>query len=121
MKTIYATLVLLVSFSVYSSTLPIKNTLCDTSKTEVNPQPSARSISGLKIVDCESKKLGKYIFIVSEFYTKKKVSFFNKQGQKVYTTRTVGAPIYLSKLKKGTYYLKIVEKGKVELTQYIIE
>lgn len=121
MKTIYTTLVLLVSFSVYSSTLPIKNTLCCAYKTDVTPQPTAKKILGLKIVDCESKKLGKYIFIISELYTKKKVSFFNKNGKKVLTTKTVGAPIYLSKLEKGTYYLKIVEKGKVELTQYIIE
>ncbi|SFA98908.1 hypothetical protein SAMN05660845_1177 [Flavobacterium swingsii] len=79
------------------------------------PAPKSNYIAGLKIINNASQKHGKLIYIVSDIYTAKKVSFFNKKGKEVFTTSTIGSPIYLSKFKKGTYTIKIVEDGKTEI------
>lgn len=122
MKTIYASLILFISYISYSNTLPVRNDFCNTiNNSEITPTTaSSKNISGLKIITGESKKLGKYLFIVSDLYTKKKVSFFNKKAEKKYTTKTLGKPIYLSKLKKGTYNIKIVEQNKVDFIRFDI-
>jgi hypothetical protein len=84
------------------------------------PVPKNNYISGLKIINNDSQKHGKLIYIVSDVYTTKKVSIFDKNGKKVFTTSTIGSPIYLSKFKKGIYTIKIVEDGKTETKAFAI-
>ncbi|WP_394759307.1 hypothetical protein [Flavobacterium sp.] len=86
----------------------------------IKPVAKSSSISGLKIINYDSKKYGKLIYIVSDIYTMKKISFFNKKGRKIFTTSTIGSPIYLSKFKKGVYTIKVVENDKTEIKEYII-
>lgn len=108
MKTIYFLLVL--SFTAIS-----------TNAFNSNPEPTKTAISGLKIVSYDSPKNGKHIYIVSDLYTKKKITFFNKKGEKVYSKATVGSPIYLSKFEKGKYTVKIKEDKKTEFKEITIE
>lgn len=108
MKTIY--LFLLVSFA----------TFANNPKNE-NPTPAKNNISGLKIVSYDSQKNGKHIYVVSDLYTKKKITFYNNEGDKVYSTKTIGAAIYLSKFKKGKYTVKIVEGKKQEVKEFNID
>jgi hypothetical protein len=84
-----------------------------------DPKNSA-AITGLKIVTCDSQKYGKHIYITSDFYTEKKVDFYNATGEKVYTIDTVGSPIYLSELKKGTYRIKIMEGKKTAIKEFVV-
>jgi hypothetical protein len=84
------------------------------------PISESDSILGLKIINNDSQKKGKLIYIISDMYTMKNISFFNKKGRKVYTTSTVGAPIYLSRFKKGVYTVKVVENEKTETKEIII-
>ncbi|MES2812905.1 MAG: hypothetical protein V4670_10590 [Bacteroidota bacterium] len=108
MKTIYFLLVL--SLTTFS-----------TNAFNNNPEPVKSAISGLKIVSYESQKNGKHIYIVSDLYTKKKITFYNEKGEKVYTKATIGSPIYLSKFKKGKYTVKIKEDKKTEFKEITIE
>jgi len=108
MKTIY--LFLLVSFA----------TFANNPKSE-NPNPTKSNISGLKIVSFDSQKNGKHIYVVSDLYTQKKITFYDNDGNKVYSTKTIGSAIYLSKFKKGTYTVKIKEDKKTEFKEITIE
>jgi uncharacterized membrane protein len=108
MKTIY--LFLLVSFA----------TFANNPKNE-NPNPTRNTISGLKIVSYDSQKNGKHIYVVSDIYTKKKITFYNNEGDKVFSTKTVGSAIYLSQFKKGKYTVKIVEGKKQEIKEFTVE
>lgn len=84
------------------------------------PISESDSILGLKIINNDSQKKGKLIYIISDMYTMKNISFFNKKGRKVYTTSTVGAPIYLSRFKKGVYTVKVVENERTETKEITI-
>ncbi|MEO8234058.1 MAG: hypothetical protein ABI549_01475 [Flavobacterium sp.] len=128
MKTIY--LLLLLSLNSIANTTNPENYINENPKTtietfcnnEIIKEPSSESdsISGLKIVSYDSQKHGKHIYIISDMYTMKKISFFNKKGRKVFTTSTIGSPIYLSKFKKGAYTIKIVENEKTETKEFSI-
>lgn len=80
----------------------------------------SNSISGLKIVSCDSQKNGKHIYIISDMYVRKKVHFYNAMGEKVYSVSTVGSPIYLSKIEKGAYKIKITEGNKTEIKDFVV-
>ena len=116
MKTI--SLFLLVSFFSFANntTKPIPTRVTDSIKSNYPSlnQVTDISNSNFKIVSCDSKKMGKHIYVISDSYTKKKVTFYAPTGEKVYGIKTTGTPIYLSKLPKGNYKIKIVEgKNKV--------
>lgn len=122
MKTIY--LFLLLSLSAvaknnvrYTDSIVCKNEI---SKNEIEPTKS-NAIAGLKIVSYTSEKFGKHIYIVSDMYTKKKAFFYNEKGRLVYSIRTVGSPIYMSKLDKGNYTVKIIEGKKTEMRELTVE
>ncbi len=126
MKTIY--LLLLVSLNTLANNTVKVNLELGNTNPEVNqiittdkpdPQNNA-AITGLKIVSCNSQKYGKHIYITSDFYTEKKVDFYNAAGEKVYTIDTVGSPIYLSELKKGTYKIKIIEGKKTATKEFVV-
>ena len=126
MKTIY--LLLLVSLSTLANNtvkekFAIGNTNPETKQTIMtdNPDPKNNAvIGGLKIVSCESQKYGKHIYITSDLYVEKKVDFYNAMGVKVYTIATVGSPIYLSELEKGTYKVKIIEGNKTSVKEFVV-
>lgn len=123
MKTIY--LLLLLSLNSIASTtnkeIAITTNANDTIEIFCDkPVPKNNYISGLKIINNDSQKYGKLIYIVSDIYTTKEVSFFNKKGRKVFKTSTIGSPIYLSKFKKGIYTIKVIEDGKTEIKEYAI-
>lgn len=84
---------------------------------ETNP---IKGISGLEITTYKTKKLGIHIYIISEYYSEKKVEFIDKNGKVVYTKNTAGAPIQLSKIKAGNYMLKITENDKSATVYYEI-
>ena len=88
--------------------------------TTFKTEPKSSSISGLKIVSCDSQKYGKHIYVVSDMYTKKKITFYNDKGEKVYTKATVGSPIYLSNFERGNYVIKIKEAGKTEIKEITV-
>lgn len=115
MKTFFLTLVfgLMTIGTMNASENPHKN------KTTLDSIES-NSIAGLKIIASESQKFGKLIYIVSDEYVQKKVTFINTKGKKVYSKTTIGSPIYLSKLEKGTYTVKIKEGSKTETKQFLI-
>lgn len=79
------------------------------------------TISGLKIVSSESQKFGKLIYVVSDEYVQKKVTFINTKGKKVYSKTTIGSPIYLSKLEKGSYMVKIKEGSKIDTKHFTVD
>ncbi len=83
-------------------------------------EPKSSNISGLKIVTCDSQKYGRHIYVVSDMYTKKKITFYNDKGEKVYAKATVGSPIYLSKFEKGNYVIKIKEGKKTEIKELTV-
>ena len=85
-----------------------------------NPNPKKNNIAGLKIITRDSKTYGKHIYIISDLYIKKKVSIYNETGKKVYSTSTVGSPIYLSKMEKGEYTIKIKEGSKTEIKDLVV-
>ena len=123
MKTIYFLLLLSLNSIANTTNKEIAINLKSNNTIEVfsdEPTPKKNYISGLKIINFDSQKYGKHIYIVSDIYTTKKVSFFNEKGKKIYTTSTIGSPIYLSKFKKGIYIIKIIEDGKTETKAYAI-
>lgn len=119
MKTFYLALILSISVGVNVANAKNSNEEIDSSK--VKTEKPLKSISGLKIVNCNSEKMGKHIYVVSDLYTKKRIAIFNENGQKVYSVATVGSPIYLSNFKKGTYKLKVTEEGKTAFEKLIVE
>lgn len=122
MKTIYLFLLLSLN-AVANNNIKYMDSIINpasTSKNEIEPAKS-NSISGLKIVTYTSEKLGKHIYIVSDIYTKKKAYFYNENGKLVYSIRTVGSPIRMSKLDKGTYKIRIVEGKKTEMRELTVE
>ena len=123
MKTIYFLLLLSLNSIANTTSKEIAINVKPNSKIEAfcnKPVPKNNYISGLKIINNDSQKYGKLIYIVSDIYTTKEVSFFNKKGEKVFKTSTIGSPIYLSKFKKGIYTIKVVEDGKTEIKEYAI-
>ncbi|TGD58434.1 T9SS type A sorting domain-containing protein [Flavobacterium humi] len=129
MKIIY--LFLLVNFSALAniSTDSVKGNIQNAEAIVKTEDPVAavavkktksNSISGLKIVTCDSQKSGKHIYIISDMYVRKKVHFYNATGEKVYSISTVGSPIYLSKMEKGTYKIKVTEGNKTETKDFVI-
>lgn len=92
--------------------------LCDTIS---DPKAEKNTITGLKIVTCDSQKFGKHIYIVSDMYVEKKVCFYNATGEKVYTTSTIGSPIYLSEIEKGIYKVEITEGEKIEIKSFEVK
>ncbi len=89
-------------------------------KVSFDNQPEKR-ISGLNIVAYETKKLGKHIYIVSDHYTKKKVEIINQNGKVIYTTKTVGSPIKISKFESGIYKIKVTEDKNTQIVEYKID
>ncbi|MGH2667195.1 T9SS type A sorting domain-containing protein [Flavobacterium sp.] len=81
----------------------------------------SNSIAGLKIVTCDSQKSGKHIYVISDLYVRKKVHFYNATGERVYSVSTVGSPIYLSKMEKGMYKVKITEGNKTEIKNFEVK
>ncbi|WP_395047979.1 hypothetical protein [Flavobacterium sp.] len=123
MKTIYFLLLLSLSCIANTTNKEIAINVNPTNTIETfsdGPIPKNNYISGLKIINDNSRKYGKLIYIVSDIYTTKKISLFNKKGKKVFTISTIGSPIYLSKFKKGTYTIKVVEDGKTEIKEFTI-
>lgn len=126
MKTIY--FLLLISLNSFaSSTVNENNGIINPNakakhqnSTVINPTSKDSSIAGFKIVTCESPKYGRHIYITSDLYVKKKVSFYNNMGKKVYSTSTVGSPIYLSKIENGLYKVKITEGKKTEIKDLVV-
>lgn len=89
--------------------------VCDTVS---DPKSEKNTITGLKIITCDSQRFGKHIYVVSDLYVEKKVSFYNAAGEKVYSTSTVGSPIYLSEIKKGVYKVEVMEGEKIETKNF---
>jgi hypothetical protein len=108
MKTIY--FLLLTSFALFAN-----------NPNNENPKPAKSNIYGLKIVSYESKVKGKHIYVVSEIYSKKKITITDEAGKKVYETSTFGSAIYLSYFKKGNYKMKIQEGTKIDVKDLVIE
>ena len=79
------------------------------------------SISGLKIVTCTSKKYGKHIYVISDMYVMKKVRIYNTSGEKVLAVSTVGSPIYIAKMEKGNYKVKVIEGKRTEITELVVK
>jgi hypothetical protein len=92
--------------------------VCDTIS---DPKAEKNTITGLKIVTCDSQRFGKHIYIVSDLYVEKKISFYNTAGEKVYSTSTIGSPIYLSEIQKGIYKVEITEGEKIEIKSFEVK
>lgn len=126
MKTIYFILFLSLASVVNANTIETlsnenPNTKCvHKNDTTFKTEPKSSNIAGLKIVSYDSQKYGKHIYVVSDIYTKKKVTFYNNKGEKVYSKATIGSPIYLSKLETGVYKVKIVEGKKTEIREFAV-
>src|SRR6476660_5443290 len=100
MKNLFALLITLQSLITIASnrieinsTNPIKQTIVDT--IPMKKSDIKKGISGLNIVNQDSKKFGKLVYIVSDNYVEKKVIIYNKGNQEVFTTTTIGDPIHL--------------------------
>lgn len=120
MKTVYILLLLVLTSCANDI---VKNNLSggsvETSESKSNSEE--HTISGLKIVTKDSKKLGKRLYVLSDSYTEKEVTFYNAKGKKAYVTKTIGSPIYLRKLRKGTYTVIIVEGENIETREVTVE
>lgn len=77
--------------------------------------------NNLNIVSFENEKNGKHIFVVSDDYRKKKITFYNIAGQKVYSIKTIGEPINLNMFVKGVYQVKIQEGNKTIIREIVID
>ena len=89
-------------------------------KVSFDNEPEKR-IAGLNIVTYETKKLGKHIYVISDHYTKKKVEFINQKGKVVFSTKTVGSPIKLSKFASGIFKIKVTEDKNTQIVEYKID
>lgn len=126
MKNLFALLITLQSLISFASNNieensinPVKQSIIDTIPVRKN-EPK-KGITGLSVVNQDSKKFGKLLYIVSENYTEKNVIIYNNENQEVFSTTTIGDPIYLKKFKKGNYKIKVIEDGKTEILDYNIE
>lgn len=126
MKTIY--FLLLLSLTGCANEI-MKNNLTindanENSKNEselVEGNTKTTNIHGLKVMTRHSQKFGNQVYIISDSYSEKNVSFYDEEGKKVYSKKTVGTPINLSKLKRGTYTMEIVEGDKTDTKEITIE
>lgn len=107
-------LFLMFSFVTYANNEPNKNV------SKVKSYAKSKT-NNLGIVTHENEKYGKHIFIVSDYYKMKKITFYNIAGQKVYTLKTVGEPISLNMFVKGLYYIKIKEGNKTIFREILID
>lgn len=126
MKNLFALLITLQSLISFASNNieensinPVKQTIIDTIPVRKN-EPK-KGITGLSVVNQDSKKFGKLLYIVSENYTEKNVFIYNNENQEVFSTTTIGDPIHLKRFKKGNYKIKVIEDGKTEILDYNIE
>lgn len=122
MKTIY--FLLLLSLTGCANEIMKNNLSTDGSKNEselVDENSKTTNINGLKIMTRHSQKFGNQVYVISDSYSEKNVSFYNEEGKKVYSKKTVGTPINLSKLKRGTYTMEIVEGDKADTKEITIE
>lgn len=126
MKNLFALLITLqslISFAVNSteqmSTNPVKQIIADT--IPAKKDDIKKGIAGLNIVNQESKKFGKLAYIVSDNYVEKKVVIFNNHNQEVFSTTTIGDPIYLRNFEKGIYKIKVIEGEKEQTLNYNID
>ncbi len=127
MKTIY--FLLLLSLTGCANEI-MKNNLTVNETSEISKNESAvvndensktTNIHGLKIMTRHTQKFGNQVYVISDSYSEKNVSFYNEEGKKVYSKKTVGTPINLSKLKRGTYTMQIVEGDKTDTREITIE
>lgn len=125
MKNLFALLITLQSLiSIASnnmeqkSTNPVKQSIFDTIPEKKND--SKKGITGLNFVNQDSKKHGKLVYVVSENYVEKKVIIYNTKNQEIFSTTTIGDPIYLKHFEKGNYKIKVIENGKEEILDYNI-
>lgn len=126
MKTIY--FLLLLSLTGCANEI-MKNNLTindanENSKNEselVEENTKTTNIHGLKVMTRHSQKFGNQVYVISDSYSEKNVSFYDEEGKKVYSKKTVGTPINLSKLKRGTYTMEIVEGDKADTKEITIE
>ncbi|WP_264544266.1 MULTISPECIES: T9SS type A sorting domain-containing protein [Flavobacterium] len=87
----------------------------------VEENTKATNIHGLKVMTRHSQKFGNQVYVISDSYSEKNVSFYDDEGKKVYSKKTVGTPINLSKLKRGIYTMEIVEGDKTDIKEITIE
>ena len=126
MKNLFALLITLqslISFAANStdqiSTNPVKQIIVDT--IPAKKDDIKKGITGLNIVNQDSKKIGKLAYIVSDNYVEKKVIIFNNQNQEVFSTTTIGDPIHLRNFEKGIYKIKVIEGDKEQTLNYNID
>lgn len=126
MKNLFALLITLqslISFAANStdqiSTNPVKQIIVDT--IPAKKDDIKKGITGLNIVNQDSKKFGKLAYIVSDNYVEKKVIIFNNQNQEVFSTTTIGDPIHLRNFEKGIYKIKVIEGDKEQTLNYNID
>lgn len=127
MKTIYFLLLLCLTGcanEIMKSNLTVNET-SEISKNESavvdNDDTNTTNIHGLKVMTRHSSKFGNQVYVISDSYSEKNVSFYNEDGKKVYSKKTVGTPINLSKLRRGTYTMEIVEGDKTDTREITIE
>ncbi|GAA4759799.1 MULTISPECIES: hypothetical protein [Flavobacterium] len=117
------TLQSLISFAANSteptSINPVNQTIVDTIPSKKDD--IKKGIAGLNIVNQDSKKFGKLAYIVSDNYVEKKVIIYNNHNQEVFSTTTVGDPIFLRNFEKGIYKIKVVEGEKEQTLSYNID
>ncbi|WP_428224109.1 hypothetical protein [Flavobacterium sp.] len=106
MKTLLFTL--LFSVSIFATT----------THTISNPE---KGIAGLDIYTYKTKKLGKHIYVVSNYYVEKTVEVLNAKGEVVLKKTTVGTPIQIDTIEPGIYKIKITEGTKTDVLEYEVE
>lgn len=126
MKNLFALLITLQSLITIASnrieinsTNPIKETIVDTIPMKKND--IKKGISGLNIVNQDSKKFGKLAYIVSDNYVEKKVIIYDNHNKEVFSINTIGDPIYLRNFEKGIYKIKVIEGEKEQTLNYNID
>lgn len=126
MKNLFALLITLQSLITIASnrieinsTNPVKETIVDTIPMKKND--IKKGISGLNIVNQDSKKFGKLAYIVSDNYVEKKVIIYDNHNKEVFSINTIGDPIYLRNFEKGIYKIKVIEGEKEQTLNYNID
>lgn len=126
MKNLFALLITLQSLITIASnrieinsTNPVKETIVDTIPMKKND--IKKGISGLNIVNQDSKKFGKLAYIVSDNYVEKKVIIYDNHNKEVFSINTIGDPIYLRNFEKGNYKIKVIEGEKEQTLNYNID
>ncbi len=126
MKNLFALLITLQSLISFASNSIEENSIYLVKQNTIDTIPVKKNepkkgISGLSVVNQESKKFGKLVYIVSENYVEKNIIIYNNENQEVFSTTTIGDPIYLKNFKKGNYKIKVIEDGKTEILDYNID